>query len=143
MNLNSVCLELKVWNGKCCMFKWLSPFRLFPSVLYSYEFTQLHHFHRPSKVTFLMNEETSLADLLALNLHEFEDDVRNIVDKATKELGMEKVLNELNVTWSTMEFEYEPHLGTKTPMVKANEELIETLEDNQVGCIFHIHSKTL
>ena len=79
-----------------------------------------------------MNDETSLADLLALNLHEFEDDVRGIVDKATKELGMEKILNELNVTWSTMEFEYEPHLGTNTPMVKANEELIETLEDNQV-----------
>ena len=84
------------------------------------------------KVTFLMNDETSLADLLALNLHEYEDEVRGIVDKATKELGMEKVLNELNVTWSTMEFEYEPHVGTSTSMVKASEELIETLEDNQV-----------
>ncbi len=79
-----------------------------------------------------MNDETSLADLLALNLHEYEDEVRGIVDKATKELGMEKVLNELNVTWSSMEFEYESHLGTKTPLVKASEELIETLEDNQV-----------
>lgn len=81
-----------------------------------------------------MNDETSLADLLALNLHKFEDEVRGIVDKATKELGMEKILNELNVTWSTMEFEYEAHIGTNTPIVKANEELIETLEDNQV-CI--------
>lgn len=39
-----------------------------------------------------MSEETVLADLLALNLHEVEDDVRNIVDKATKELSMEKTL---------------------------------------------------
>jgi len=85
-----------------------------------------------TKVTFVMNDETSLADLLALKLHQFEDDVRGIVDKATKELGMEKILNELNVTWSTMEFEYEPHIGTNTPTVKASEELIETLEDNQV-----------
>ena len=84
-----------------------------------------------------MNDETSLADLLALKLHQFEDDVRGIVDKATKELGMEKILNELNVTWSTMEFEYEPHIGTNTPTVKASEELIETLEDNQVCFCTH------
>ena len=42
-----------------------------------------------------MSEETTLADLLALNLHEVEDDVRNIVDKATKELSMEKTLKVL------------------------------------------------
>lgn len=31
-----------------------------------------------------------------------------------------------------MEFEYEEHERTKIKMPKANEELIETLEDNQV-----------
>ena len=79
-----------------------------------------------------MNDDTNLADLLALNLHNFEDEVRGIVDKATKELGMEKVLKELNVTWSQMEFEYESHLRTSIPLLKSSEELIETLEDNQV-----------
>ena len=39
-----------------------------------------------------MDEQTTLADLLALNLHEFEDEVKNIVDKAVKEMSMEKVL---------------------------------------------------
>lgn len=38
-----------------------------------------------------MSEETTLADLLQLNLHQYEDEVRNIVDKAVKESGMEKV----------------------------------------------------
>lgn len=38
-----------------------------------------------------MSEETTLADLLQLNLHKYEDEVRNIVDKAVKESGMEKV----------------------------------------------------
>lgn len=38
-----------------------------------------------------MSDETTLADLLQLNLHRFEDEVRNIVDKAVKESGMEKV----------------------------------------------------
>ena len=40
----------------------------------------------PLKVKFVMSDKTNLADLLALNLHKFEDEVRNIVDKATKEL---------------------------------------------------------
>ena len=31
-----------------------------------------------------MGEETTLADLLDLNLHNYEDDVHNIVDKAIK-----------------------------------------------------------
>lgn len=44
-------------------------------------------------------QEISLADLLQLNLHCFEEDVKGIVDKAVKEMGMEKVLSELNSTW--------------------------------------------
>lgn len=38
-----------------------------------------------------MSDDTTLADLLQLNLHKYEDEVRNIVDKAVKESGMEKV----------------------------------------------------
>ena len=40
----------------------------------------------------MMSEGTNLSDLLALNLHKFEDEVRNVVNKATKELSMEKTL---------------------------------------------------
>ncbi|XP_070581054.1 dynein beta chain, ciliary-like isoform X2 [Ptychodera flava] len=85
-----------------------------------------------TQVKFVMDDETTLADLLALNLHNFEDEVRGIVDKAVKEMSMEKVLRELDTTWSTMEFEYESHARTGTPTLKSSEELIETLEDNQV-----------
>ena len=60
-------------------------------------------------VRFTMNEETTLDDLLKLNLHEHEDTVREIVDKSVKEMGMEKMLNELDQTWSTMEFEHDEH----------------------------------
>lgn len=52
--------------------------------------------HGPSRlvllqVEFTMSEKTILADLLQLNLHKFEEEVRGIVDKASKEAGMEKV----------------------------------------------------
>ncbi|KAJ8682461.1 hypothetical protein QAD02_018253 [Eretmocerus hayati] len=79
-----------------------------------------------------MNESTTLADLLELNLHDCEEEVKNIVDKAVKEMSMEKYLRELNVTWSKMEFEKEVHTRTGAILLRASEELIETLEENQV-----------
>ena len=85
-----------------------------------------------TKVRFVMDDSTTLADLLSLNLHNFEDEVRGIVDKAVKEMSMEKVLKELDVTWATMEFEHESHPRRKITTLKTSEELIETLEDNQV-----------
>uniref|UniRef100_A0A674F0T2 Dynein axonemal heavy chain 17 n=1 Tax=Salmo trutta TaxID=8032 RepID=A0A674F0T2_SALTR len=85
-----------------------------------------------TKVQFDMSEKTTFEDLLKLNLHQFEDEVRSIVDKAVKESGMEKTLAELDSTWSSMVFEHEPHGRTGTMLLKPNEELVETLEDNQV-----------
>jgi dynein heavy chain len=79
-----------------------------------------------------MTPETTLANLLALNLHKFEDDVATIVDRANKEQGMEKTLSELKTTWDNMAFEYDTHKRTDTPLLKTSEELVETLEDNQV-----------
>lgn len=79
-----------------------------------------------------MDHNTTLADLLKLNLHECEEEVKNIVDKAVKEMSMEKVLRELDATWSTMQFEQETHKRTNCKLLKASEELIETLEENQV-----------
>ncbi|XP_015272477.1 PREDICTED: dynein heavy chain 17, axonemal [Gekko japonicus] len=85
-----------------------------------------------TQVNFTMSDETTLADLLQLNLHKFEDEVRSIVDKAVKESGMEKVLKALDSTWSTMQFEHEPHHRTGTMLLKSDEVLVETLEENQV-----------
>ena len=83
-------------------------------------------------VTFTLTKDMKFKDLLSLQLHKFEDEVKGIVDRATKELSMEKVLTELEKTWSVMEFTYEVHERTKTYLLKSSEELIETLEDNQV-----------
>jgi dynein heavy chain len=42
------------------------------------------------------------------------------------------VLKTLDITWTTMEFEHELHPRTGTMMLKSDEVLVETLEDNQV-----------
>ncbi|KAJ1551294.1 hypothetical protein HK096_001712 [Nowakowskiella sp. JEL0078] len=83
-------------------------------------------------VTFVLTKDMKFQDLLSLQLHKYEDDVKVIVDRATKELAMEKVLNDLSKTWSVMEFTYEVHESTQIPLLRSSEELIETLEDNQV-----------
>lgn len=44
-----------------------------------------------SQVRFIMGEGTTLGDLLELQLHRVEDEVKNIVDKAVKEMAIEKV----------------------------------------------------
>ena len=46
-----------------------------------------------------MDTETTLSELLALNLHECEEEVKNIVDKAVKEMSMEKILRDLHTTY--------------------------------------------
>lgn len=79
-----------------------------------------------------MDDKTTLEELLKLELHKFEDEVKNIVDKAVKEMAMEKVLRELQTTWSQMEFEKEPHDRTRLFVLRINEETIDTLEEHQV-----------
>lgn len=45
---------------------------------------------------FTVTDQTTLEDLLALKLHLLEDEVRTIVDKAVKEMAIEKVPNVSN-----------------------------------------------
>ncbi|KAM9308794.1 LOW QUALITY PROTEIN: dynein axonemal heavy chain 11 [Gastrophryne carolinensis] len=93
------------------------------------------HWHQlmvATKVQFTMTDQTTLSDLLALQLHKVEDDVRNIVDKAVKEMGTEKILTEISQTWTSLEFSYEQHYRTGTPLIKTDEQLFETLDSNQV-----------
>ncbi|XP_015433748.1 PREDICTED: dynein beta chain, ciliary-like [Dufourea novaeangliae] len=85
-----------------------------------------------TRVAFSMTDSTTLEDLLKLQLHKYEEEVKNIVAKSVKEMAMEKVLKELHDTWSTLEFGKELHDRTKLNILKIDEETIETLEDNQV-----------
>ena len=79
-----------------------------------------------------MNEHTTLEELMQLNLHLFEEEVKNIVDKAVKETSMEKVLRELESTWANTELQHETHPRTGITIIRASEDVIELLEDHQV-----------
>lgn len=47
------------------------------------------------QMDFTVTDDTTLEDLLSLQLHLLEDEVCNIVDKAVKEMAIEKVLLQL------------------------------------------------
>lgn len=88
---------------------------------------------------FVIDDDTTLLDLLDLNLHKFEEEVKTIVDKSVKEMAMEKSLKEFSNNWMTAEFEYELHPRTGCKLLKVAEEIMEILEDNQVSnSIFHL-----
>ncbi|XP_076826869.1 dynein axonemal heavy chain 11 [Brachyhypopomus gauderio] len=87
---------------------------------------------RATRVDFTLTQRTTLADVLELQLHLYEEEVHNTVAKAVKEMAIEKVLTEIRQTWSLMEFTYEEHLRTSTPLLKCDDDLIEMLEDHQV-----------
>ncbi|CAF4988307.1 unnamed protein product, partial [Rotaria sp. Silwood1] len=78
-----------------------------------------------------MTNETSLQDLLVLNLHKYEEEVKNIVDKADKEQGMEKILHDLENTWSNMNFHIEKHPRTNVTLVTIDDDILVALDEHQ------------
>ncbi|KAF7658249.1 hypothetical protein LDENG_00015570 [Lucifuga dentata] len=87
---------------------------------------------RTIKMNFTVTDSTTVEDLLALQLHLFEEEVRTIVDKAVKEMAIEKIVTEISQMWASVELSYEDHYQTCVPLLKCDEELIETLEDHQI-----------
>ncbi|XP_055373637.1 dynein beta chain, ciliary [Condylostylus longicornis] len=84
-----------------------------------------------TKIKFDMTDSTTLANLLDLGLHRFEEEVKNIVEKSIKEAAIEKDLSEISSTWAGMVFETDLHERTNLQILRPSEELIEILEDNQ------------
>lgn len=46
---------------------------------------------------------------------------------------LSQVVTQISQTWLSMELSYEDHYQTSVPLLKCEEELIETLEDHQVN----------
>uniref|UniRef100_A0A8B9HT19 Dynein, axonemal, heavy chain 11 n=1 Tax=Astyanax mexicanus TaxID=7994 RepID=A0A8B9HT19_ASTMX len=83
-------------------------------------------------VVFTLTERTTLADLLALQLHLYEEEVLSTVARAVKEMTIEKVVVDSSTRLSMMEFTYEEHFHTTTPLLKCDDELLEKLEEHQM-----------
>eukprot|EP00163_Fabomonas_tropica_P016273 TRINITY_DN2925_c0_g1_i1.p1 TRINITY_DN2925_c0_g1~~TRINITY_DN2925_c0_g1_i1.p1 ORF type:complete len:4072 (-),score=1488.94 TRINITY_DN2925_c0_g1_i1:296-12511(-) len=81
---------------------------------------------------FVIDENFVLADLLALNLPQYEALVDQIVDRALKEEKMEKALAKLNEVWDQVEFTYTDLPEQKLKLIKITEDDFEQLENDQL-----------
>lgn len=73
----------------------------------------------------IRNPSFKLDDLLALELHKFEEEVGEIVDRAQKEEKMENGLTKLEESWAKVAFHFHKHKDTEVFTVKMAEEDFE------------------
>ena len=86
---------------------------------------------RACGVQFKMDDKFTFGDMLKLELHRFEDDVLEIVDRAQKELTIEKQLQKLVDTWKVQNFSYPPDPeNADLVLLAVDETVMEALEDN-------------
>ena len=75
----------------------------------------------------------TLGRILDMELHRFEDDVLEIVDRAQKELTIEKQLKKLSDTWRGQELGFpSPPDQPEMHLLSVDETLTEALEDNSM-----------
>ena len=83
---------------------------------------------------FTMDSNFCLADLLSLQLHQYAEDVENVVIKSQKELVIERNLAKISEIWDKMELQYRPYPKDEgVKLVSVGEELVEAREENQVN----------
>ena len=73
-----------------------------------------------------------LQDLLNLKLHLHVEHVEDVVETATKELKIEKKLQGIEETWAGLALEYVPHKDSDVRVIKASDEVVESLEAHQM-----------
>jgi dynein heavy chain len=70
--------------------------------------------------------------LLSLKLHEHVDSVSEIVDRAQKELIIEKALKKIDETWVSLTLAFTPHPGTGVATISLDDTVMESLESDQL-----------
>ncbi|KAK8861127.1 hypothetical protein M9Y10_012822 [Tritrichomonas musculus] len=105
------------------------------------------HWQRLKEVTgvdFQKQVDLKLGDILQKELMRFTEDITEIVDGASNEVRMETALAELKKTWADMEFQYKPMEGfPELKVLYVPEELVATLEENQVAVQNYLSSKNI
>lgn len=83
---------------------------------------------------FVMDENFTLGTLLDLELHKFQEEVGDIVDRAKKEEGIEKQLKKIEEVWSKMDLDFEPYSEVaEVFQVHVSDELREVLEQDNMA----------
>eukprot|EP01065_Artemidia_motanka_P030559 TRINITY_DN365_c0_g2_i2.p1 TRINITY_DN365_c0_g2~~TRINITY_DN365_c0_g2_i2.p1 ORF type:complete len:4684 (+),score=1932.48 TRINITY_DN365_c0_g2_i2:111-14162(+) len=77
------------------------------------------------------SETFSLRDLLGLGLHGYVEDVGNIVERAAKELKIERDLDKITAYWDNeAKFSYDFHQGLNSYLLGPVDDTVEVLEEH-------------
>ncbi len=74
----------------------------------------------------------NLGNIMKLDLHEHVEDVSDIIETAQREIKIEKKLEVIGATWDGMVLDYVTHKDTEMYVVRPSEELLESLESQQM-----------
>ena len=87
---------------------------------------------RATGKNFVMDETFSLGDLLALELHKNVDAVSEIVDRAQKELIIERAIQKIDANWASAQLDFPPIPESELPSVAVDETILEMLENDNL-----------
>ena len=78
------------------------------------------------------NPKFCMGNLLDLQLHQYVEQVGEIVETADKELKIERKLDVIEQAWSTLQVEYVQHKDTDNQILKVPDEVVEFLDAHQL-----------
>eukprot|EP00882_Tetradesmus_deserticola_P009731 GHRQ01010278.1.p1 GENE.GHRQ01010278.1~~GHRQ01010278.1.p1 ORF type:complete len:796 (+),score=404.80 GHRQ01010278.1:482-2869(+) len=81
---------------------------------------------------FTMDEKFCLGDLLALELHNFVDACSEIVDRAQKELNIEKQIKKIEDTWTVLALLFTPLADSDIMCLQVEDAITEALENDNM-----------
>ncbi len=95
----------------------------------------LQYLALPLQVNFDVKDPSfKLDDLLKLELHKFEEEVGEIVDRAQKEEKMEQALIKLKDTWGRVEFQFHQFKDTPVSVQGKESVVVHTVRAMMLLC---------
>lgn len=82
---------------------------------------------------FIMDSRFNLGNLLELGLHNYVDACSEIVDRAQKELIIEKALKKIDETWSALSLTFSPYQDTDNIQMTVEDTITEALETDNLA----------
>ena len=82
---------------------------------------------------FIMDSKFNLGNLLELGLHNYVDACSEIVDRAQKELIIEKALTKIDETWSSLSLTFSPYQDTDNVQMTVEDSITEALETDNLA----------
>lgn len=80
-----------------------------------------------------MDSKFNLGNLLELGLHNYVDACSEIVDRAQKELIIEKALKKIDETWSALSLTFSPYQDTDNVQMTVEDTITEALETDNLA----------